>query len=111
MGLYPSQNIVTPEQAVARGIDSLLMQAAQANKLAYEGVRALIHKNGAKFTADQVYAAWAANTQTGLTPEQLADAAMLMKATLNLFTPGTIVDDVPEATITFPQPPLTPAAQ
>jgi hypothetical protein len=105
MGLFASQKASTPEEVLAEGIDDLLTRAATANKEAYEGIRSLIHANTAKFTPEQVYAAWSAFTQTGLSAEQLGKAARLMKATLNLFVPGAIVDEVPEAVISFPEAP------
>ena len=49
--------------------------------------------------SDAVYAAFATFTETGLTIEQLVLAARMVKTIINIFEPGTLVDDVPEVEI------------
>ena len=103
-------NVGTKEQTVAAQIDQQVKNAAQAQKLAYDAIRRLVYQNtqfrkaDGAFDADSVYTAFAANTKLGLTPEQLGQMARLTKAAINVFQPGTIVDDVPEATISFGPP-------
>lgn len=102
-----STSSLTTEQQVTKQIDSQLKTAATTLKRAYTSIRGLIYNNprfmdeyGA-FLSDDVYAAFATYTQTGLSPDDLGKAARLIKATINQFAPGTIVDEVPEATITY----------
>jgi hypothetical protein len=90
----------TPEQLVAQRIDAALRNAAQAMLTAYSDVRNYVYANP-DLTSDEVYAAFQANTVTGLSAEQLGAAARATKAVVNLFQPDTIVDDVPAATISL----------
>jgi hypothetical protein len=100
-------NVSTKEQSVTAQIDQQIRNAAQAQKMAYDTIRRLVYQNpqfrkaDGSFDVDAVYAAFAANTKLGITPEQLGQMAKLTKATINLLQPGTIADDVPAATITF----------
>ncbi len=95
----PIFNLSGDQQAV-QNIDNQLRNAAKAMKSAYEQVRVQIYQN-ANFTPDQIYAAFAQYSTTGLTPTQLGESAMAIKALINKFAPSTITDDVPEATITY----------
>ena len=91
----------TPEQLVTDQIDNRLRSTAQMLIASYNSVRHLIYDNPAFANPNDVYAAFQANTTTGLTPDQLGQAARAIKALINTFAPGTIVDEVPQATITY----------
>jgi len=97
---------MTAEQRIVAQLDSAIKAAATAQKQAYSQCRRLL-LNSSAIVPDQVFAAFAANTTTGLTAAQLVAMAQVSKASLNLFQPGLIVDDVVEATITLPAAPAT----
>ncbi len=111
MSLFVKPAITPPtkEQQVALKIDINLRNAAISLKNAYSAVRAAIYDNPAfkdeygVTDSNAIYTAFVTNTTTGLTAEQLVEAAIIVKSVVNKFAPGTIVDDVPEATITLPQ--------
>lgn len=90
----------TTEQQVVERIDGLLKRAAQVQLFTYRQIRDLIYEHES-LEADAVYSAFAARTTSGMTVEQLGESAKIAKSTLNRFQPGLIVDEVPEATITF----------
>ena len=98
---------LTKEQQVAKQIDGSLRSAAVYMKKAYDEVRKLVYNNPAfqdeygVTDANAIYIAFQTNTLSGLTAEQLGEAAKLIKASINKFAPGTIVDDVPEANISY----------
>ena len=98
---------LTPEQKVAVQIDAQLRQAAVSMKTAYSAIRQLVYNNPAfkdeygVCDSDAIYGAFAQYTTTGLDPVELGKAARLIKAAINSFAPGTIVDSVPSATITY----------
>lgn len=90
-------------------VDMLYRQAADAKIRAYRGIRRQLFgpgPDGKAFTPSQIaanWAEWAVNTKTKLNPEQLGQNARITKAEFNMFCndADTIVDEVPEATITF----------
>ena len=90
----------TPTEKTVAAIDALLKRAAAAQLQAYEHIRTLVYANPGKLTAEQVYAAFEANTSTGMTANQLGEAARIAKASLNHFQ-QVITDAVPAATITL----------
>ncbi len=98
----------TKEQRVAAQIDTSLRNAAIALRNSYNQIRALIYTNPSfkdeygVVDSNAIYAAFAANTTTGLSVQELAEAAILVKTIVNRFATDTIVDPVPEATITMP---------
>ncbi len=98
--------VLTTEQLIAKQIDTEIKNAATAQKKAYDIIRNLIFGNTKKpktiAEINFAYAAFAANTTTGLTIENLQDMACLAKTTINRYQPGTIVDNVPELIITYP---------
>lgn len=110
----PAQGL-TKEQKLARFVDQQLLLARNVMAGVYARVRASIFENpefsemqtidGKRqrvFRPDLAYAAIVANTQIDLTADELRDSAMVAKAVINRRTPGSIVDDVPEAIITLP---------
>ncbi len=103
--ILPTPSTLTKEQQFAHQVDLQIKQAAIAQKSAYDNLRKLFYGTTEKpFTNEQTnaaYAAFAANTSTGLTPEQIGQLARLTKASINLFNDTKITDSVPEATITF----------
>jgi hypothetical protein len=92
---------LTPEQSVAAQIDRELQFTAKQMLNSYQNIRRLVYANLKITDPNAVYAAFAANTTTGLSPEQLGQAARLIKAAINQFQPNTVVDDVPQAIITY----------
>src|SRR4051812_11440275 len=97
----------TKEQRLAAQIDTDLANTARAIANACKLTMARIYENPAfknkegTFDSDAAYAAFEANTQTGMTKADLQNAARASKAIVNLFAPGTIDDKTPEATIGF----------
>ncbi len=107
MSLFNNVSMLTKEQIVAKQVDDELKKAAVAMLQSYKNVRRIIYSNpvfkdeyGA-FDANAVYEAWAMNTTSGLTPEQLGQFARATKALINQAARGKVVDNVPEATITY----------
>ena len=109
---------VCKSRRMAQQIDQLLLQAARANKSAYDGCRRLIYANpafqkpvtdangqvtGLTFDSDAAYAAFQANTGLGMTADDLGAAARVTKAMINQFQPGVVVDDVPPALLFLPK--------
>ena len=100
--LLTPPTVNTSERVLVEHIDNELRNAAIAQKHAYDNVRQLIYgtpenpKTGEQVMA--AYGAFARLTTTGLTPDQLGLSARLIKTVLNQFSPGTIVDEVPEVT-------------
>jgi hypothetical protein len=90
----------TPTEKTVTAIDVLLKRAAQAQLMAYQHIRAMVYANPDKLTPEQVYVAFEATTKTGMTANQLGEAARIAKASINHFQP-VIVDSVPAATITL----------
>jgi hypothetical protein len=89
-------------------VDGQLRQAATAMLQAYQNIRKTIYANDTvpafkdmPFSVEAAYAAFQQFTTTGLTAEQLGQAARMIKTLVNRFAPGTIVDEVPEVTITL----------
>ena len=116
----PAKLFTSPstQQQLAQQIDQLLLQAARANKSAYDGCRRLIYANpafqkpvtdangqvtGLTFDPDAAYAAFQANTGLGMTADDLGAAARITKAMINQFQPGVVVDDVPPALLFLPK--------
>jgi hypothetical protein len=97
----------TKEVKLAKAVDSNLRRATLSISEAYRIILALMNENPAfkkedgTFDTDAAYAAFEANTSTGMTRADLVNAARASKAIVNTFAPGTITDDVPPATITF----------
>jgi hypothetical protein len=90
----------TPTEKTVAAIDAMLKRTAAAQLMAYQNIRRLVYANPDKLTAEQVYAAFEANTSTGMTANQLGEAARIAKASLNHFQ-QVITDAVPAATITL----------
>ena len=90
---------VTPTERTVAAIDAWLKRAAAVQLAAYVQIRKLVYQNP-NLTPEQVYAAFQADTTTGMTANQLGEAARIAKASLNRFQ-SVIVDAVPEATITL----------
>jgi hypothetical protein len=114
MSLYPNEAPNSKEEALAAQIDRWLIKAAGVTFDAYTRIMQLINANpnfkteAGEFDPAAAFAAFAAHTETGLTDVQLREAAQFLKALVNRYTPGKISDSIPEAVVTFPQPP-TPA--
>ncbi len=107
MSIFNKTDSLSKEQKVAQQIDTELYRSATTLKSTYDLVRRLIYANPA-FTdeygvvdSDAIYAAFSQYSTSGLTTEQLGKSAMATKALINLFVPGTITDNVPQATITY----------
>jgi hypothetical protein len=109
MSLYPNDSPSSKEEALAAQIDRWLIKAAGVTYDAYQRIMSLINKNpnfkteSGEFDPQATFAAFGAHTETGMTIEQLREAAQFLKAMVNRYTPGKIVDDIPEAIVTFPQ--------
>lgn len=95
-GPAPSQ-----EQILAKRVDAQLQAAAIAVELAYREIRRAIYANPAFPDPNAAYAAFVANTRTGFGAQDLGNAARAAKALVNQFAPGRIVDEVPEAVVSF----------
>ena len=95
---------ITPEQRVVSQIDWQLRQSAQSLLRTYNQIRRLVYANP-ELTPLQVYTAFATLTTTGMTPDDLGKSARATKCICNLFSHDPIiVDEVPQATISFDTP-------
>lgn len=99
MAIFDSTTLTAEQQTVKR-MDITLKRAATDLKRAYDALRRDIYNNP-DFTPEEIYAAFATSTETGLNPDQLGRFARAVKTLINQAQAGTIVDDVAEATITY----------
>jgi len=101
------QTAATKEAIFAANVDGVIKNIAMMRLQAYKRLRQMFYQNpnfrkpDGSFDSDAAYAAFAQNTQLGITPEQVGQMARLEKTAINFFQPGVIVDDVPEAKIEF----------
>lgn len=95
----PDPKPVAPVPPAGQYADAILRATRQAfavQKDTYLTVQKLIHGNK-DYTPKEMIA------ELGETYQTLQLAAVLAKTQMNYVEPGTIVDTVPEATITLPQ--------
>jgi hypothetical protein len=83
-------------------IDQQVRNAASTLNNAYTMIRKIVYANQFKLTSDVIYSAFDVQTTTGFSSAQLQQFASIIKAVVNTAVAGTIVDDVPEATISLP---------
>ncbi len=98
----------TPQTKVATQIDNELRLMANAMLGGYNKISALINTNRnfkdeyGTYDPDAVYAAWLANTTSGMSTTQLQHLERAVKTLVNYVAPGKIVDATVQATITYP---------
>ena len=100
MPIFQTPVILTKEQMIAKDIDYQLRNTATAMKNAYNCIRNIIYNNP-NLSPNDAYVAFQMNSTSGLTADQLGQCARIIKAAINSFAPGTIVDEVPEAKISY----------
>jgi hypothetical protein len=109
MSLYPNSVPSSKEEALAAQIDRWLIKAAGVTYDAYQRIMQLVNANpnfkteSGEFDPQAAFAAFAAHTQTGMSVAQLRESAQFLKAMVNRYTPGKIVDQIPEPVVTFPE--------
>lgn len=87
------------KQAVTKAdMQTLLGQTAVQVNSAYRRLSALVYQNQFGLTPQQVGASLSQEDSV-----MLRTQAILIKSLINHLRPGTIVDDIPEATITLPE--------
>lgn len=98
---------ITPEQRTVAETWGLVSQTGVQLLGAYKRLRVLAGytasgKNPHGLTVEQAFAAIEASKTGNLDAQALGELAKIIKAVLNYVKPGTVIDDVPEATITLP---------
>lgn len=90
----------SPVPEIAKYTDGIVTNFVNGGRnflATYQQIQAAIESNK-HYTRDQIIAALGADFYA-----QLAQSAVLTKSLINFVTPGTIIDTVPEATITMPK--------
>lgn len=86
----------TAAQRIADQISSALINEANARVVRYNQIKAMYYNNPAA-TAQQIFACFSQEDA-----EAILELRSIEKACINRIKQGTIVDDVPAATITLP---------